>query len=194
MIFPSGGSGADHQHNGPVSSESEPIPSGEQDVALSLGPLQLHPSRLIYGTIILVALLGILAESTRITTVEAIGVIVGSSFALWIAHCFAEGVGAHLRAGRPLRSSEVRQVAIEELSVIAFAVIPVGSLICAGFGLLDVHTALRIGAWGGVGVLALSGWALGKAGHLPTAGRLLSAVLCAALGTAVVMIEVAFSH
>ena len=85
-------------------------------------------------------------------------------------------------------------IAVEELSVIAFAVVPVGSLICAGFGLLEVHTALRIGAWGGVGVLAVSGWALGEAGQLSTAGRLLSAALCAALGTAVVIIEVTFSH
>ncbi len=182
------------QHNDPVNSESEHIPSRDQDVALSFGLLRLDPSRLIYGTIIIVALLGILAENTRITSVDALGVILGSSFALWIAHCFSEGVGAHLRLGRALRSNEVRLITIEELNVIAFAVVPVGLLICAGFGLLDVHTALRIGAWGGVGVLAVSGWALGKAGRLSTAGRLLSAVLCAALGTAVVIIEVAVSH
>ena len=186
--------GPPNQHNGPVNSGSEHIPSREQDVALSFRLLRLHPSRLIYGTIILVALLGILAESPRITTVEALGVIAGSSFALWIAHCFSEGVGAHLRLGRALRSSEVRLIAIEELTVIAFAVVPVGSLICAGFGLLEVHTALRIAAWGGVGILAVSGWALGKAGQLSTAGRLLSAVLCATLGTAVVIIEIALSH
>jgi hypothetical protein len=183
-----------NKHNGPVSSGSEPISSREQDVALSVGSLQLHPSRLTYGTIIVVALLGILAENTTTTTVDAIGVIVGSSFALWVAHCFSEGVATHLRLGRAPRYSEVRQIAIEELSVVAFAAVPVGSLICAAFGLLEVHTALRIGAWGGVGVLAVSGWALGKAGQLSTAGRLLSAVLCAALGTAIVMIEVAFSH
>jgi hypothetical protein len=183
-----------NQHNGLVNSGSEHIPSPEQDVALSFGLLRLHPSRLIYGTIILVALLGILAENTTITTVDALAVIVGSSFALWVAHCFSEGVGAHLRLGRTPRSSEVRQIAIEELSVVAFAAIPVASLMCAGFGLLDVHTALRVAAWGGVGVLAVSGWALGKAGHLSTAGRLLAAVLCAALGTTVVLIEVAFSH
>ncbi len=88
---------------------------------------------------------------------DALGVILGSSFALWIAHCFSEGVGAHLRLERALRSSEVKLIAIEELNVIAFAVVPVGLLICAGFGLLDIHTALKIGAWSGVGILAVQG-------------------------------------
>lgn len=161
---------------------------------LRFGRLQLNPARLIYGTIVLVALLGILAESETIAAPRAIGVILGASFALWLAHSFSEGVAAQLRLGRHLHLSEMKEIAIGEYSVVAVVAIPVGLLVCAGLGWLETETALSLSVWIGIGILAAAGWALGEGGRLSPAGRLLSAVISAGLGTIIVLIEIAFSH
>jgi hypothetical protein len=168
--------------------------SRDRGVVFTVGRVELQPARLIYGTIILVALLGLLAKDAETTSEEALALILGASLALYLSHCYSEAIGARFDLGRPLNRVEKAHIVTQELSVVALAVVPVALLLCARFGLLETDTALRVCMWGGIGLLGLAGWALGEGGRLPVVGRFLSAVLSAALGTGIVLLELLFAH
>jgi hypothetical protein len=89
---------------------------------------------------------------------------------------------------------ETAHIFTEELAVVALSLVPITLLLCAQVGFLETETALRVSMWGGIGVLALAGWALGEGGRLAIGGRFLSAALCAALGTGIVILELLFAH
>ena len=160
----------------------------------TVGRMELRPARLIYGTIVLVSLLGLLANDADTTSGEALVLILGASLALYLSHCFSEGIAVHFDLGRRLSRMEAAHILTEELSVVALSVVPIALLLCAQVGLLETETALRVSMWGGIGVLALAGWALGETGRLTVSGRFLCAALCAALGTAIVLLELLFAH
>jgi hypothetical protein len=144
--------------------------------------------------ITLVALLALLAQNTHISAAKALGVTFGASLALWLAHCFSEAVGAHYMVRRRLRRVEMRKILIQELSVVVGVILPVGLLICATFEWIETQTALRMAAWAGVGILSLSGWAVAEAGGLSFVSRFMTAAAYGALGAAIVILELAFTH
>jgi hypothetical protein len=156
--------------------------------------MELRPARLIYGTIVLVSLLGLLAQEADTTSGEALALILGASLALYLSHCFSEAVGMRFELGRRLTRLETGHILTEELSVVALSIVPIALLLCTQIGLLKTETALRVSTWGGIGVLAMAGWALGEAGRLSVGARFLSAALCAALGTAIVLLELFVAH
>lgn len=174
--------------------DAPPARSRSRQVRFTVGRLEFRPARLIYGSIVLVSLLGLLAKDASTTSVEGMTLIVGASLALYVSHCFSEAVGMRLDVGRRLTRTERTHILTEELSVVALSVMPVALLLCAQVGLLGTETALRVSMWGGIGFLAMAGWALGEAGRMPIMSRLLSATLCAALGTAIVLLELLLAH
>jgi hypothetical protein len=139
-------------------------------------------------------LLGLLAKDADTTSGEAMALIFGASLALYLSHCYSEAVGARLDLGRRLTRLEMAHILTEELSVVAISLVPIALLFCTQIGILALDTALRVSMCGGIGVLALAGWALGEGGRLTVGGRLLSVALCAALGTAIVLLELLFAH
>ena len=177
-----------------MEADAHPAGSRSRGVSFTLGRIQLRPGRLIYGTIVVVTLLGLLAKDVHTTSGEALALIGGASLALYLSHCYSEAVGARLDLGRQLTPAEMAHILTEELSVVALSVVPVALLLCSQVGLLETRTALRVGMWAGIGVLALAGWALGEAGRLSVRTRFLSSAVCAALGTSIVLLELLVAH
>jgi hypothetical protein len=177
-----------------VEIDAHPARSRDRGVMFTVGRMEFRPARLIYGTIVLVSLLGLLAKDADTTSGEAQALILGASLALYLSHCYSEAVGARFELGRRLTRVETTHILTEELSVVALSVVPIALLLCAQVGILETETALRVSMWGGIGVLALAGWALGEGGRLGVGGRFLSGALCAALGTAIVLLELLFAH
>src|SRR5687768_3407578 len=100
----------------------------------------------------MVALLGALAE-LHAGTPEVLAALLGSSIALWLAHCYSRALGLKLELGRFLHWGELRQVFREQLFVVAIVPVPLILILIAETGLITPTTALRLSAWSGVAIL-----------------------------------------
>ena len=110
----------------------------------------------IYGLIIVLAVLVVEAD-TAIDAREAIGTVIGAAVITALAELYADYVGATIRARRhmskPERGFESRNIAAGFLT----ALLPVGYLVLAELGAMDLQTAFDAAIWTGVALLGAYG-------------------------------------
>jgi hypothetical protein len=146
-----------------------------------------------YGTIlVLVALTAI--DVARVKSGLGWGLVTGVGVATYIAHLYAEVVGAHLRHGRAVRRHEVREAMVDGIPIPLAAFPPAVVLFLGRVDVLDPTVAL----WGAVAAAFVQLVGLGAYVGATVASRSAGAWLYAAatiiIGTVVVALKVLLAH
>jgi hypothetical protein len=95
-----------------------------------------------YGCVLVLAALGVVGVSD-VALGHGAELVAGVGLATWLAHLFAELLGAHVTRHEPLHRSEVKRAAADGSPILAAPVLPA---IILGLGRLDVvsSTTARI--------------------------------------------------
>ena len=152
-----------------------------------VGRLKIRVDRVIYTTIMLMAVLIVYDGWEQLRFVGVVAVILGPILAIFLSHVFGAALGTRVALGRPLSRRERRAVFVEECRFLLVAVPPLAILVVlaiAGISyariiqVIVLTGVLSLGVWGGLAGrrAGVTGWAL----VLPIAyGLLLGGIILA---------------
>ena len=152
-----------------------------------VGRLKIRVDRVIYTTIMLMAVLIVYDGWEQLRFVGVVAVILGPILAIFLSHVFGAALGTRVALGRPLSRRERRAVFVEECRFLLVAVPPLAILVVlaiAGISyariiqVIVLTGVLSLGVWGGLAGrrAGVTGWAM----VLPIAyGLLLGAIILA---------------
>ena len=152
-----------------------------------VGRLKIRVDRVIYTTIMLMAVLIVYDGWEQLRFVGVVAVILGPILAIFLSHVFGAALGTRVALGRPLSRRERRAVFLEECRFLLVAVPPLAILVLlaiAGISyariiqVIVLTGVLSLGVWGGLAGrrAGVTGWAM----VLPIAyGLLLGAIILA---------------
>jgi hypothetical protein len=152
-----------------------------------VGRLKIRVDRVIYTTIMLMAVLIVYDGWEQLRFVGVVAVILGPILAIFLSHVFGAALGTRVALGRPLSRRERRAVFLEECRFLLVAVPPLAILVVlaiAGISyariiqVIVLTGVLSLGVWGGLAGrrAGVTGWAL----VLPIAyGLLLGGIILA---------------
>jgi len=152
-----------------------------------VGRLKIRVDRVIYTTIMLMAVLIVYDGWEQLRFVGVVAVILGPILAIFLSHVFGAALGTRVALGRPLSRRERRAVFLEECRFLLVAVPPLAILVVlaiAGISyariiqVIVLTGVLSLGVWGGLAGrrAGVTGWAM----VLPIAyGLLLGAIILA---------------
>jgi hypothetical protein len=116
----------------------------------------------IYGAILAAAVIAALSEDSGAGPLELVGATVSTSLVFWLAHVFARYVGERAGDWDPAEWHSVPQLLVQEVPIVAAALLPAAVLGLAQLDLLSRDDAVTVAL--ASGVLELSGWGA-IAGH-----------------------------
>lgn len=152
-----------------------------------VGRLKIRVDRVIYTTIMLMAVLIVYDGWEQLRFGGVVAVILGPILAIFLSHVFGAALGTRVALGRPLSRRERRAVFLEECRFLLVAVPPLAILVVlaiAGISyariiqVIVLTGVLSLGVWGGLAGrrAGVTGWAM----VLPIAyGLLLGAIILA---------------
>jgi hypothetical protein len=152
-----------------------------------VGRLKIRVDRVIYTTIMLMAVLIVYDGWEQLRFGGVVAVILGPILAIFLSHVFGAALGTRVALGRPLSRRERRAVFVEECRFLLVAVPPLAILVVlaiAGISyariiqVIVLTGVLSLGVWGGLAGrrAGVTGWAM----VLPIAyGLLLGAIILA---------------
>ena len=142
--------------------------------------------------LVLVALAAI--DVDRVKSGLGWGLITGVGVATWIAHLYAEVVGAHLRYGRAVHRQEIVEAMVDGFPIPLAAVPPAAMLLLGRLDVVDPRVAL----WAAVTVAFVQlvglGAYVGATVASRSAGAWLYAVATILIGVAVVGFKLVLAH
>jgi hypothetical protein len=148
----------------------------------------------VYGTIVAMATVAAGSRGHETDTAR-LAVLVGATvLVLWIAHVYAHVLAESVERRRRLDVAEFAAVARRELAIPAAAVAPAGTLVLAGFGVLEEQTAVWIALGFGVATLAFQGFRYAALERLDRGGTAVSVALNVCLGLVIVGLEASLAH
>jgi len=148
-----------------------------------------NPSRAIYGTITVGALLA--AESARVETyLETVGAVLIAMLVYWIAHSYSESAARRLENREPLGLAELADSMIHESSILIGSAIPLAALMLAwAFG-AELGTAVTIAVWTSAATIVLIETVAALRAHLTGRAMLLQIALGGVLGSLVILMRI----
>jgi hypothetical protein len=148
----------------------------------------------VYGTIAtLIALAGF--ESLGLRQPIAAGAIIAvSAVATWFAHAYSTVLGERAASDRPLDRSQVVQALREAFPIVVAAVPATILAVGAAQGFWPLETAIVVANIAGIAVMAGAGLAAARATHASPRGTIVWVVASAAIGAAIVIVELAVHH
>jgi hypothetical protein len=147
----------------------------------------------VYGTIIAMATVAAAAD-TGVDTLRLAALVLATAVVLWVAHVYSDTLHESIDRGHRLDRRELVQVGRRELAIVLAAAGPCGVLILGAAGLISDSRAVSLALWIGLAALAAQGVRYARAERLGTLGTLTAVGVNAALGIAIVALEVALSH
>jgi hypothetical protein len=168
----------------PVGYEASPMsatPSPTEQVA--------RVSAAVYGTILVLALVGALSEIHRLDAVEILGGTLVTSLVFWLAHVYAEVLARGVSGDRRSLGALARAAARDEWPLVEAAVLPAAPLFLGALGVLSESTAVTLAL--GAGLADLFGWGYlaGRAADQGPLRAATSALLAVGLGTVMVLLK-----
>ena len=145
----------------------------------------------IYGTITAMVAIAGLTESPDVGWWSAFTIIIAGAGAVWVAHAYSALISQRLTVGRRLNTHEMWEAMRTSWPIVTAGVLIASPLFLAGLGLTSSSNALTFSNILGIIVLAVVGYMAGNVSKEPLARRVMLAVGSAAIGFAVVSIELA---
>jgi hypothetical protein len=150
-----------------------------------------NPARAIYGTILATAVIAGFSEDRHIATAEILAALGATTLVFWLAHVYAEWLGAGVAEGSRRRGlADLGPVMRQELPLAEGALLPGLGLLAGVVGILSRDHAVNVAI--AIGVAELFGWGLrlGRLQHLPLLLAVGAGVLSALFGLAMVVLKV----
>jgi hypothetical protein len=115
-------------------------------------PLPTNPGGLVYGTILIAALLS--AESAKVETyVETLAGVALTEIIYWLALSYSEFAGHRVDEGQPFTIKGFWRSARHELAVSEGALVPLLVLIGCWIADVKLHNGIRLAIWASAGVI-----------------------------------------
>lgn len=166
-------------------SPATPVPIGGKNLAKT----GEHLREAIYGTVVLLGVLGVLSEDPHPNVLQSELSIGGTAFVLFLAHVYAGVLAGRILLGHRLGRRDIARLADESWPIVAVAVWPMVLVGLAWLHILTLRAALDIAVALGVVSLVLWGWYAARLSHAGLAGRLRSAALNLFLGLLIVSLK-----
>lgn len=145
----------------------------------------------IYGTILVTAVVAGASAEPHIEAWTGALIVFVTTIVFWIAHIYANLLAFHHREGRRTSLEEAREVGLQELPLIGAGLLPILLLLVLGAaGITSRDTAFTIAAWAGVAVLFVEGIVLARRDGRGVLVSILSAMISAGLGFAVIILKI----
>jgi hypothetical protein len=123
-------------------------------------PLPENPGGLVYGTILVAALLS--AESVKVETYwETLAGVALTELIYWLALSYSEFTGHRAADGRPFTFSGFRYWAKHEFAVSEGALVPVLVLVGCWIAGVSLHNGIRFAIWASAAVIVLAELVIG---------------------------------
>jgi hypothetical protein len=117
----------------------------------------------IYGAILATAVIAALSEDSGAGPLELVAATVNTAVVFWLAHVFARFVGERAADWDPAEWHSLPQISVQELPMIAAALLPAAILGLAQLDVLNRDDAVTVAL--ASGVLELSVWGAIAAHH-----------------------------
>jgi hypothetical protein len=128
--------------------------------ALDRLPLPANPGGLVYGTILIAALLS--AESVKVETYwETLAGVALTEVIYWLALSYSEFTGDRAADGKPFTVSGFRDSAKHEFAVSEGALVPLLVLIGCWIGGVSLQNGIRFSIWASAVVIVLAELVIG---------------------------------
>lgn len=151
-------------------------------------PLPTNPGGLVYGTILIAALLA--AEGgTAVDYTETVVGIVLAEFVYWLALSYAEFAGDRAADGRPFAWRGFRASARHELAVVQGGVIPLLVVVGSWIAGVSLSWGLRFAIWASAAVIVLTEVAIGIRSNQRGRELVISAALGVLFGLLVISLR-----
>src|SRR5436305_10604753 len=146
---------------------------------------------LIYGTIVVAALLD--AESAvKETYAETVAGVVIAVLVYWLAHAYATFAGQRLSRRETFHLSDLTQALVEQATILAGAMVPLGVLLIGWAAGASLDTAVNIGIYTSAAMLLLIELVSGLRAHLSGPALLIQTLFGATLGALVIALKLVF--
>ena len=146
-----------------------------------------------YGSVLVLAALTAIGVSD-VALGHGSEIVAGVGLATWVAHLFAELLGAHVRDIEPLHRHEVVRAAIDGSPILVATVIPASVLGLARADLVSDGTARVLAIVVAVVQLFVIGAFVASSARVPRATKWTFALVTASVGVAVVLVTVLLGH
>ena len=122
--------------------------------ALDRLPLPTNPGGLVYGTILIAALLA--AENAKAEGyADTIAGVAVAELVYWLALSYSEFAGHRVTEGGAFNLKGFWRSAEHEIAVVQGAVVPVLVLICCWIADVKLYNGLRLAIWASAGVIVV---------------------------------------
>lgn len=147
----------------------------------------------VYGTVLAMASIAAGAFA-HVGPRELIGIVVATSFVIWLAHVYAYTLGESIERSRRLDWDEFKTLAVSELPILGAAAAPISILILGAVGLVEEATDIWIAFGVGFVALAVQGARYARVAGIGGARTAVVILLNLALGGIVVTLKVLVAH
>jgi hypothetical protein len=162
----------------------------------SADPVELEAwtSGLVYGTLtVLVVVAGIEAAGGAQPAGAGAVILVGAS-ATWLAHAYAKVLGSAAATGREVSAGQIGPALLHASTIVLAAIPAMIAFGGASLGWWSSEAALSFSNGAGIAILAGAGWLAARAAGAGGVGRITSTILTAAIGLAIVAVELLLLH
>jgi hypothetical protein len=144
--------------------------------------------RVIYGAIIGMALLVVLAEHPP-AAASVVALLFATAVAVGLAELYSEIVSTRTRTRRRVGGEQVREILDDVLAVGFGIAFPSVYFILAAVGVMKVDTAFTLAKWSGVGLIGFYGFCAARLGGARVPSALLEGCVAGAIGAALIVFK-----
>jgi hypothetical protein len=146
-----------------------------------------------YGTVHVLAALAVIG-ATSLTVGQGAEIVAGVGIATWVAHLFADLLGAHVLHREPLHRREVKRAVIDGSPIILATILPAAALLLARVDVFGEQTAKLAAIVIALLQLLLIGSFVAQVAPARSGARWVFAAAVAAVGFIVVLLTLALGH
>ena len=151
-------------------------------------PVPANPAGLVYGTIVVGALLA--AESARRETyLRTVGAVLITLLLYWLAHSYAQFTAQRLREHGRFTFDSLARTSVHELSVLAGAAVPLVEVLIFWAVGARLNVAVTTAIWTSATAIVVIEVTIGIRAHLPRSELIRQTALGTVLGLLVIVLR-----
>ena len=147
-----------------------------------------YPARVVYGTIVVAALLD--AESAlNENYLDTIGAVLIAMAVYWLAHGYSDFAGSRLQHGTAMRVSDLALAMRRESAILAGAVVPLLALVVTDVAGGTLNDGVNAGIYTAAAMLLLIELVAGLRAHLSAKALVVQSLFGALMGALVIALK-----
>ena len=142
-------------------------------------------ARVIYGAIIGMALIVVLAEHPP-APASVVALLLATAVAVGLAELYSEVLATETRTRHRVAREHVREILDDVLAVGYGIAFPAVYFVLAALGAMEVETAFSLAKWSGIGLIGFYGFCAARLAGAGLASALLQGCAAGAIGAALI--------